>query len=182
MIASNMTTPSKDIDKISERRSRRFWVCLVLAFFSMDIAIATIAIAMATRDPSFRPMPDYGQNNVSWEHRHQERLASNKLGWILDLSPVEPQRKAIRILAVDRSGNPIVGAIGKLSAYHFARVTEMTRTDIIEVTPGEYEAAVDCAREGMWKIELRLQNGDDRFLLERDVEFSKEVAQQSMKV
>jgi len=176
MIASKMISASKEIDIVSERRSRRFWVCMVLAFFSLDIAIATIAISMATRDPSFRPMPDYGQNNVSWEHRHQERLASNKLGWKVDLSPMEPDRKAIRIFASDREGNPVIGAAGKISAYHFARVTEMTRADIVEVAPGEYEAAVDCSRDGMWKIELRLQSGDEQFLLENDIEFSKEVA------
>ncbi|MCY2976436.1 MAG: FixH family protein [Planctomycetota bacterium] len=176
MIASKMISANKETDIVSERSSRRFWVCMVLAFFSMDIALATIAITMATRDPSFRPMPDYGQNNVSWEHRHQERLASNKLGWTVDLSPIEPDRKAIQIFASDRSGKPVVGATGKLSAYHFARVTGMTRADIVEVAPGEYEAAVDCSRDGMWKIELRLQSGDEQFLLENDVEFSKEVA------
>ena len=169
----NMNSNGKEIDIANERKSRRFWVCLVLAFFSMDIAIATIAIAMATRDPSFRPMPDYGQSNVSWEERHQERLASSKLGWTVTMTPVEPDRKAIRIVAHDSSGNIVVGAMGKLTAYHFARVTELTRAEVVEVTPGEYQAAVDCSRDGMWKIELRLQSGEDRFLFDNEVEFAK---------
>ena len=168
-----MITPEKSTEIANERKSRRFWVLLILAFFSMDIAIATIAIFMATRDPSFRPMPDYGDQNVSWEERHQERLQSSKLGWTVNISPVEPTRDAMTISAKDRFGNPVTGASGILSAYHFTRVTELTRSKMVEVAPGQYESAIDCSRNGMWKIELRLDNGDQHFLYENAVEFPR---------
>jgi len=75
-------------------------------------------------------------------------------------------------VAHDSSGNTVMGAMGKLTAYHFARVTELTRAEVVEVTPGDYQAVVDCSRDGMWKIDLRLQSGEDRFLFDNEVEFA----------
>lgn len=166
-----MTSYDSHIQISNERRSRRFWVMVVLAFFSLDIVIASIAIYLATRDPSFRPMPDYGDQNVSWEERHQERIRSDKLGWTVEISPVEPGRNAMQIVAQDSFGNPVTGATGTISAYHFTRVTELTRSSLVEVAPGLYHSTIDCSRNGMWKVELRINNGEEHFLYENSLEF-----------
>lgn len=139
-----------------ERRSKYFWVTVILCFFALDIAIAVIAIVMAAGDPSFRPMPDYGDRSVAWEVHHQDRVNSDKLGWSVDVFAVEPDRHAIEFVVKDRSGIPVDHAFGKASAYHLTRVAEQQHSKIEKIEPGRYQARIDCGRPGLWKVDLRL--------------------------
>ncbi len=139
-----------------ERRSKYFWITVILCFFALDIAIAVIAIVMAAGDPSFRPMPDYGDRSVTWEGHHQDRLNSEKLGWSIKVSVIEPERKAIEFIVRDRDGKPVERATGKASAYHLTRVAEQQHSEMVETDKGKYRAKIDCQRPGLWKIDLRL--------------------------
>jgi nitrogen fixation protein FixH len=139
-----------------ERRSKYFWVTVILCFFALDIAIAVIAIVMAAGDPSFRPMPDYGDRSVAWEVHHQDRLKSEKLGWSIDVSAVEPDRNALEFKVHDRDGKPVDHALGIASAYHLTRVAEQQHSEVVETDQGTYRAKLDCQRPGLWKINLRL--------------------------
>ncbi len=151
-----MTTNHSKSDALTERSSRRFWITVVLAFFSLDISIAVVAIVMAAGDPSFRPMPDYGDQSVAWEVHHQERLSSEKLGWSVAVSPVEPDRQAIEFVVLDRGRLPVTGASGTASAYHLTRVGDQQHSAVEEIEPGRYQARIDCQRLGLWKIELHM--------------------------
>lgn len=143
-------------DRSQERRSKYFWITLILGFFALDLTIAIIAIVMAAGDPSFRPMPDYGDRSVEWEVHHQARLSAAKLGWSVSVSAVEPDRKSIDYFVVDRIGVPIVKASGSTRAYHLTRVSQEQTSPIEEIEPGRYRARIDCKRPGLWKIELRM--------------------------
>jgi nitrogen fixation protein FixH len=151
-----MFVDSSRSEASQERRSKIFWVTIILAFFALDIAIAVIAIVMAAGDPSFRPMPDYGDRSVTWEAHHQDRVNSEKLGWSIEASVIEPDRKAIEFIVTDRDGNPVDRALGIASAYHLTRVAEQKHAEIVETVPGRYVAEIDCQRPGLWKIDLRL--------------------------
>ncbi len=139
-----------------ERRSKYFWITMILGFFALDISIAIIAIVMAAGDPSFRPMPDYGDRSVAWEVHHQDRVNSERLGWTVDVSVVEPDRQVIEFVVNDRAGIPVEHAVGNASAYHLTRVAEQQHSRIEEFEPGRYQAQIDCRRPGLWKIDLRM--------------------------
>ncbi|MDZ4852326.1 MAG: FixH family protein [Pirellulaceae bacterium] len=139
-----------------EKSSKRFWLTLILSFFALDLTIAIYAIVVAVSDPSFRPMPDYGDRSVAWEVHHQEQLASERLGWTVAVSRVETSDQAIEFRVVDRSGEPIVHATGLASAYHFTRVADQQTSPLEEREAGCYVANIDCRRPGLWKIDLRL--------------------------
>jgi nitrogen fixation protein FixH len=152
---------SHQSEVVQERRSKCFWVTIILAFFAMDIAIAVIAIVMAASDPSFRPMPDYGDRSVSWEVHHQDRVNSGKLGWSIEVSVSQPDRKEIAFVVKDRYGHPVHGAFGKTSAYHLTRVAEQQHAELIETDAGKYLAKIDCQRPGLWRIDVRLTRNRD---------------------
>jgi nitrogen fixation protein FixH len=151
---SSLPAPSK---LSSERRAKYFWVTFILGFFVLDLSIAVIAIVMAAGDPSFRPMPEYGDRSVEWEVHQRERLQSQALGWQVDIKGIEPERRAMEIKVIDRDGQPVEGATGSISAYHFTRVSQRQVVEVEEVEAGVYRANVDCRRPGWWKVELRLQ-------------------------
>ncbi len=151
-----MPTNTQMSEVSQERRSKYFWVTVILCFFALDITIAVIAIVMAAGDPSFRPMPDYGDKSVAWEVHHQDRIHSEKLGWSVDVSVVEPDRKALEFVIKDRAGSTVDQAFGNASAYHLTRVAQQQHSKIEEIEPGRYRARIDCRRPGLWKIDLRL--------------------------
>ncbi len=181
-MTKNIVPNRSTLDASKERNARRFWISIVLAFFSLDISIAVVAIVMAAGDPSFRPMPDYGDQSVTWESHHQERLSSEKLGWTVEVLPVEPDRQAIDFVVLDREGKPVCGAGGKASAYHLTRVAQQQHSAVEEIEPGRYQAHIDCHQLGLWKIELHLRrnrepssntsSSEDAFVLESTKEFS----------
>ena len=151
-----MSSPDTTSNVRLERRSKYFWITLILGFFALDLLIAIIAIVMAASDPSFRPMPDYSDRSVAWEVHHQERLNSERLGWTITVSAIEPDRKAIEFVVLDRTGIPVERADGTVSAYHLTRVSQQQTATIEEMEPGRYQAHIDCQRLGLWKIELHL--------------------------
>jgi len=151
-----MPTNTQMSEVYQERRSKYFWITVILCFFALDITIAVIAIVMAAGDPSFRPMPDYGDKSVAWEVHHQDRVNSEKLGWSVDISVVEPDRQAIEFVVKDRAGSAVEQAFGNASAYHLTRVAQQQHSKTEEFEPGRYRARIDCQRPGLWKIDLRL--------------------------
>ena len=157
---------------IRERNSKRFWVCVICGFFSLDFSIAAIAISMAAGDPSFRSIPGYGERAVAWDVRQKRKEISNKLGWKIELQPVEPLRDAIEIRVFDDSNQPIAGCTGSLRLFHFTRVAEQFVCDLIEMEPGRYRAKVDVARLGRWQLEMEIHAvGGQNFWVERTLDW-----------
>jgi nitrogen fixation protein FixH len=162
-----VSPPISNFEASQERRSRVFWITFILGFFALDISIAVIAIVMAAGDPSFRPMPDYGDRSVAWEVHHQERISSEKLGWSVSVSAVEPDRQTVDFIIVDRAGASVEGGSGDASGYHLTRVAEQQHSKLTEIEPGRYRASLNCQRPGLWKLDLRLNRVTDSTLTER---------------
>lgn len=161
---SNQETPIHSAAQLAirERNSKRFWVCVICGFFSLDFSIAAIAISMAAGDPSFRSIPGYGERAVAWDVRQKRKAISNKLGWKIEVQPVEPLRDAIEIRVFDDSNQPIAGCTGSLRLFHFTRVAEQFECDLIEMEPGRYLAKVDVTKNGRWQLEMEIRGDDNQ--------------------
>ena len=153
-------TPAQ-IDK-SERKSKRFWVCIIFGFFAMDFTIAAIAISMAAGDPSFRSIPGYGERAVAWDIRRERKAASQKLGWQVTVQRAEPHRDAIDIWILDAEGRPVTGCTGTVQLFHFTRVAEQMRCELMELEPGWYQAKIDVSKPGRWHMDLELHASGHR--------------------
>ncbi|MFN7730815.1 MAG: FixH family protein [Pirellula sp.] len=171
----------------TERRAARFWWFFIFALMGINLAMAVAAIVLSAGDPSFRPMPEYGEHAVDWQSRKTQLEASSRLGWQLEVErqlgashgqPHEgssPKPASVRFRLRDAHGAPIVGATGTLGAYHLTRVSEFRTADFepIEGDLGGYEAGIDVSRDGKWQLSIDLRDGNGQaFVWQQVVDWS----------
>jgi hypothetical protein len=137
-----------------ERKAMRFWTCVICGFFSIDFTIAAIAISMAAGDPSFRSIPGYGERAVAWDVRQERKLSSRKLGWKVEVNRVEPSRDAIEVVVRDAADDPVTGCKGSIQMFHFTRVADQLRGELIEIEPGVYRTSINVSKAGRWQMDL----------------------------
>lgn len=140
---------------------------------AINLSIALIAIVIAVGDPSFKPIPSYGENGVDWEAQKKLQERSDALGWMVRVERGSPH-DGIHIRLTDRSGEPVTGASGNVRAYHFTRAGEAVTAKVIEsdTQPGLYIAAVDVSKDGRWQITLSLEGTEgEEFFWDHDVEW-----------
>jgi nitrogen fixation protein FixH len=159
--------------KSRERRSARFWSMFLLALMSVNLLMALIAIVVAVGDPSFKPVPSYGEHAVDWETRKRLQAQSDALGWTVRAERSE-SNDGIEVTLVDSLGDPVAGARGTLQAYHFTRADQATTVPLTESTdfPGRYFAKVNAAKHGRWQLAVQLTRGkEEQFLWDQTVEW-----------
>ncbi len=155
-----------------ERSAMRFWTCVICGFFTIDFAIAAIAISMAAGDPSFRSIPGYGERAVAWDIRQERKRTSKALGWKVELHRVEPSRNAIDVTVRDGENKPVTGGNGVVRMFHFTRVGEQIRGELIEIEPGVYRATIDVAKPGRWQMDLEIhKDGNSHFWDEQTLDW-----------
>lgn len=150
-----------------ERRAAWMWGAFILGLMAINLGVAGMAVYMAVGDPSFKPLPNYSQEAIDWQARKDQQTASDRLGWttIIERSTT-PNGILVRIR--DRSGQPISGGTGTLSAYHFTRVAEHRRVDLVERqgSPGEYFAPIDVSRDGRWQLSIEIDRAENEHFIE----------------
>ena len=158
-----------------ERRSARFWSFFILALMAINLLVALVAIVIAVGDPSFQPVPSYGENGVDWETQKKLQERSDALGWTVNVERGS-QKDQIQILLTDSTGNPVTGASGSVRAYHFTRAGESVTAAAIEskIQPGLYIATVDVSKDGRWQVALRFTRTEkEHFVWDHDVEWHR---------
>jgi hypothetical protein len=168
----------------AERGARRFWVLMILGFFSLDLSIAAIAITMAAGDPSFRSIPGYGERSVAWDERRLmqdawsrqgisarfERCVVPKSGAVaIDGSNGPSTKVIVQIRLLDRELKPVENAEGTIRLFHYTRVASQFSAPIesksfslasglyLHNASGVYTADVDVSKPGLWNIELDIK-------------------------
>lgn len=161
------------VAKMQERRSARFWTAFILALMAIDLLVAVFAIVFAVGDPSFQPVPSYGESGVDWETTKKLQAESDALGWKASVER-SLERDAICVSLSDPQGEPVTGAIGNLQAYHFTRAGDAVTVPAIEseTQPGLYIATTDVSKDGRWQVTVRLTRGEkESFRWDHDVEW-----------
>ena len=175
-----LRNPMVATSNLLERRAARFWLFFILGLLAVNLAVAVVAIFMASRDPSFRPMPNYGERAVDWQSHRRLLEQSAKLGWYLQLERSMRGSAGTYVMEfriTDREGVPISDAIGTAQAYHFTRVDQNTVVDVIPVSeePGLYRASIDVSRDGKWQVSIDLRRGNaERFVYEEVKDWSSQ--------
>lgn len=145
-----------------ERSAMRFWVCVICGFFAIDFIVAAVAISMAAGDPSFRSIPGYGERAVAWDVRQGRKRSSQDLQWKVTVQRAEPRRDAIEILIRNAANEPVTGCTGVVRMFHFTRVADQHRGEIVETEPGTYRANIDVSKPGRWQLDLEIHADGDR--------------------
>lgn len=139
-----------------ERKSRRFWVLVIVGFFSLDIVIAIIAISMAAGDPSFRSIPGFGERAVAWDQRQALKEVWEKQGWTAQVSRAGSKMQEIELVLQTADGQPVVGCQGSMTMFHYTRVAVQLKSPLVEREPGRYRASIEATKPGMWNMEVDL--------------------------
>jgi nitrogen fixation protein FixH len=145
---------------VRERRSARFWGAFILGLMTINLVTAGFAIYVAVGDPSFRPMPNYGENAVDWQTQKELQARSDALGWVATVErSTEPN--GVRVQLVDASGNRVTGAQGSVLIYHFTRAYTAKRVPLREIGSGEYLGELDAAKDGRWQLTIDLSRSEE---------------------
>ncbi len=159
--------------QMQERRAALFWGVFIVALFGINVAVAGIAVFMAVGDPSFRPMPSYGENAIDWETRKLIQAASDGLGWTAEVERNQ-DFSGVRVRILDREGQPVKGCAGEFVAYHFTRADRVYRLPLSESEsePGSYFVPFDASQNGSWQITLDAKRqANERFFSDRVCEW-----------
>lgn len=163
----------QSVTKSQERKSARFWGVFILALLAINLMMAVFAIVVAVGDPSFRPMPSYGEHAIDWESQKQLQAKSDALGWQAKIER-NADGTGFRCALSDRNGQPISGAAGEALVYHFTRANEAEHVPLKE-SPSEkgvYVGTIDTSKDGHWQIRMELQRDDqERFFFDHEVEW-----------
>lgn len=165
-----------------ENRSRRFWIMVILLLMGINLGIAMIAVKMAIGDVSIRPMPDYGEQAVTWQERIDTLNQSKALGWTCQLTkPIEAS--VLRIELRDQAGKPIQGCTGQVRAFHFTSAGKRQLASLESTQTDDYQVAIDLMKPGLWQIAMTLQTAegvsyvsDDTWYLKSSGELVREKA------
>lgn len=160
---NNTGTPAKN--------GKRFTMpAVVLGLLGGHMVFIMVAITLATGDRSFAVVPDYYNKAVDYDQRKAELIASEQLGWQVELQPgaavdAKGERELVVVLR-DRDGDPVTHAEVRVSCYHFARAREPVSLELNEWLPGQYVGTSKLSREGFWQFEISAKRGDERFVSE----------------
>lgn len=142
---------------------------------AINLGVAAMAIWMAVGDPSFRPMPEYGEHAIDWQARKNLQSRSDALNWKTNVErSAIPQGIVVQL--ADANGDPVVGCTGSIHAYHFTRANAHRKVHVVPVAdrPGIYLAPMDVSLDGRWQVTVELKRGaDEKFFLDRTMDWSK---------
>lgn len=140
---------------------------------AINLSFALIAIVIAIGDPSFKPVPSYGENGVDWQTRKKMQADSDSLGWTARVERAD-QKNQIHVSITDQVGGPVMGLSGLVQAYHFTRAAQSVTIPVIEskTEPGHYIADINVSKDGRWQVTLKLTRGaGEHFFWDHDVEW-----------
>lgn len=149
---------------LRERTWEQRWAFAPIGLLLACVAgLATMA-SIAADDPSFSLEPSYYEKAVHWDQQQLQKAASAHLGWRLR-TELEPSRGGARLVAEieGADGLPLAGARVKVEAFANARAFEIRHLNLEEQRPGEYSAALDAARSGLWEFRFEVVRGADRY-------------------
>jgi len=150
------------------------WPVMVVGLLGLNVAVVSVTLVLATRDPSFAVEPDYYDKAVAWDETARRREASRALGWIAAVeAPAEevaPGRREIVLTLRDAAGAPVAGAQAGAVVFHNARAADREAVTLIETEPGVYRGRTRLRMAGRWIVALEVVRGGEVFVEELSVE------------
>jgi nitrogen fixation protein FixH len=118
--------------------------------------------------------PDYYRKGLEWDRLRAEKARSDALGWTASVEVIAGER-AVLVRLSDASGLPVDDAA--VSGEAFAHRESSKRAALTFTAAagksGTYVAGIpqtESLLKGKWRVSITAERGDDRFVLERDVE------------
>jgi len=165
----------KNYSQSSNQALKNPWVLGFLAVVVTFISVNTVFIIMAfTTNPGL-VVEDYYERGREYEKNALKMMAATQSTrqWETKLDMNREvfigQENAIRFTAVDSRGLPIQTANVQLVAYRPSDADEDIVAPMQEIAPGMFQSLVTFPLKGIWDINVKVQQGNDKFELSRRI-------------
>jgi hypothetical protein len=155
-------------------RSRGIWPGAIFALLGMNVCIVGITVFAATRGSAAAVEPNYYERAVHWDQDARALERSRLQGWSVDVRLTPATQGAGSDLVVharDRDGKPLDAATITASLFHHARPGEIAEPILSPDPDGGLRASVPGAAPGLWRVNLSIIRGSDRWSRTIDLDF-----------
>ncbi|WP_236620858.1 FixH family protein [Rhodopirellula sallentina] len=161
----------------AERSAKRFYTGLVLLLFAIQCTILGTALKLAIGDPALAVVPDYHQAALNWDASLAASNEAARLGWDvnLEVSDVADGRgkRAMQFVVADENQQPVSDLNILAKVYHHAAADNVERFELENIGEGRYMAMPPMGRDGLWEVELDIQNAGKPMTIAQTFEFQR---------
>jgi nitrogen fixation protein FixH len=146
------------------RKSRAWiWPVGITIALAIHTGAMLLAVAVASRDKSFRVDPDYYRRGFDWDKKKAAIADSQKLGWNVWLTA---DAKNISVQLRDASGASIDNASVKATFFHNARAADTQSVELksADSTSGHYTVPASLDRPGFYTVDLDITAGTQHYV------------------
>jgi len=130
------------------------WPFIIVGLLLTHTLLMTVAVMIATHDPSFAVTPNYYEQAVNWDKDKAAKAASAQLGWKLEVEPagrVDPLgRRVATFVLTDGAGKPVAGAKLDVLYFHHAHAAEPQKLSITTGADGRAQQLVPMRHAGFY--------------------------------
>lgn len=154
---------------------RNPWGLTFLGIMATFITVNVVFIIVAFVSSPGLVVENYYEAGRAYEKNALKMLAAtqNTRMWETRLDMTRNvfigRENAIRFTAVDQRGLPIDKANVQLVAYRPSDADEDIITQMNEIAPGLFEAVVTFPLKGIWDVNIKLQQGNNKFELAKRI-------------
>lgn len=164
--ARSLTHPATPRNGVSIPASVR-WPAGVVLLLSMSVVIQSVAVFLASGDPSFAVEENYEAKAMNYNDVIAQRQENLRLGWRATVLTTPPNRSlgpvSVDVLITDADDLPILGALVRFDARHVARAAQIVRAAPTERDDGHYQVDLPITRTGIWEFRVTAERGADVF-------------------
>lgn len=156
----------------AERKASLIWTGGIITFFVIQAILWAVALYITNNDLSHAIIPGYDQRALAWDAEAQAIAHSRELGWqvqieVADTADARGQR-LVTVRLLDRNGAALDGAKVEASYFHQARAAlretaAFTQSGGSDPSPGQYSAVLPINRNGLWRFEMVVELGLEKF-------------------
>ncbi|EKK00983.1 nitrogen fixation protein fixH [Rhodopirellula baltica SH28] len=166
--------PSVETQQKDERRAKRFYIGLVLLLFAIQATILGTALKLAIGDPALAVVPDYHQAALNWDESYRASLASDRLGWNVDVivSKVSDSKgqRAISVELHNQQGKTLDDLNVDAVVYRHADAGAFQAVDLPSMGEGRYLGMASMPQQGLWQLEVTVDGAGEPMTLSRTLE------------
>lgn len=144
------------------------WPIGVAVILGVTVVANIVVMRVANSDPSFAIEPDYYRKAVAFDSTIAEERRSLTLGWSAVSTITRDSAGGAPVLAVvlrDTAGQPVVGAVVKVTALANARANDVLAATLRESSPGRYESTLAANFAGEWEVRVDAVRGQNHFVV-----------------
>lgn len=172
---NDTTATVGSVAQAAQRNNRRAafrWGAFVVGMLGLQVAGGITAIVLATGDQTVAVVPNYHEKALHWDQQVALRTASQKLGWVAEMTPLDraQDRGGLKIELRDRSGSFIDLQSGSIEIYRHARADNVARIPLAAAATGSIQLSRCFNAPGWWQVSLDVRDGrGNRFVDSQEI-------------